>query len=388
MNWLRDNILKILIILGVTIVAIVVISLLINPSSKGDNVVSAPKYGELETKLQNAAIKYVNKHKSLLPTTTEKVTKIKLNTLQNNKYIGKLVAIEDSSVACDGYVEITKLNEEKKDYRYTPFISCGEHYITKAIGDYIIDTETKDGTFTRTSEEGLYKIGDEYVFRGENVKNYIMLDSHLYRIIKIDADNYVELISINRTSNSYVWDDRYNIERDRTEGINNFNKSRLHDSLVALYDNTSSSNGEVFFSETEKSYIVPYNYCTGKRSLNDTGIYSGAECKETTELKVGILSLYEYARASIDTNCKSVFEKSCANYNYFKTLGNKSNSNYNYMTMTGVLDNTYQYYRIRTDEVTATKTLNSSQLYPVIFINNKLIYASGTGTYEDPYIIR
>ena len=60
MNWLRDNILKILIILGITIVVIIIFALFMKP--KEDNVVKGSKYSELETKLQNAAIKYVNSH--------------------------------------------------------------------------------------------------------------------------------------------------------------------------------------------------------------------------------------------------------------------------------------------------------------------------------------
>lgn len=377
MNWLRDNILKILIILGVTIIAIVIVAFLMRP--KGDTVVSGTKYGELETKLQNAAIKYVKSHKKLLPATTDDVTKIKLETLQSNNYIGKLVAVDNSSTKCNGYVEIEKLSDEQNDYRYTPYISCGEYYETKTIGNYIIDKETNNGTFNRTSEDGLYKIGEEYVFRGENINNYIMLDQHLYRIIKIDKDNYVELISTTRTNTSYVWDNRYNVDRKREEGINTFLKSRLHDSLVSLYDDT-------FFTSTEKDYIVSHDYCIGRRSQSDGNIYSDTECRETTNLKVGLISLSEYARASIDPNCSNTFARSCANYNYFTTLGNKSS--YSYTTLTAVLDNTYQYYRIRYGEVETAKTSSSNLLHPVIYINNNTIYSSGSGTLADPYVVR
>jgi len=381
MNWLRDNILKILIILGVTVVAIVIIALFMKP--KGDSVVSGTKYGELETKLQNAAINYVKSHKKLLPTTVDDVTNIKLSTLQSNNYIGKLVAVDDSSTKCEGFVEISKIREDADDYRYTPYISCGKYYETKSIGDYIIDKETNEGTFERTSEEGLYKIGEDYVFKGENINNYIMLDDHLYRIIKVDQDKYVELISTEKTSDSYAWDDRYNIEKNREDGINTFLKSRLHDTLVAMYD---TEGEESFFTSKEKDYIVSHDYCIGKRSLNDGGIYSNAECKETTSLKVGLISLNEYARASIDTNCKSVFDRSCANYNYFTTLGKRSS--YSYVTLTGVLDNTYQYYRVRYGEVSTSKTSSTNSLHPVIYINNNTIYSSGTGTATDPYVVR
>ena len=386
MNWLRDNILKILIILGVMVVVIVLIVVFAKPS--GEVVVSGAQYGELETKLQNAAIKYARKNKSILPKTTDEIKKIKLETLEKNNYIGKLVAVEDNSVKCTGYVEVAKISEKENKYRYTPYVSCGKYYVTKTIGDYIIDAETKDGTFERTADAGLYKIGDEYVFRGENVANYIMLDNHLYRIIKIDSDKSLQLISTNRTEVSYIWDDRYNVEKNSNDGINNFLKSRLYDSLELIYTNTNTDKGEVFFSSKEKDYIVEHDFCIGKRNLSDGNIYSGVECVEKAPLKVGLISLNEYARASIDSNCKSVFDKSCSNYNYFNTLGTKDSYSYTYTTLTAVADNTYQYYRVRYGEVLDTRGSVGVQLYPVIYITNRTIYSSGDGTFTDPYIVR
>ena len=48
MNWLRDNIVKVLIILGVFVVVVVIVAIAFTP--KGDNTVKGTKYGELETK--------------------------------------------------------------------------------------------------------------------------------------------------------------------------------------------------------------------------------------------------------------------------------------------------------------------------------------------------
>lgn len=383
MNWIRDNILKILIILGIAVVVIVVFALLTKP--KGEVVIKGTKYGELETKLQNAAIKYVDKHKKLLPTTKDDITKIKLSTLISNNYIGKLVAIDNSSTKCDGYVEISKISEDKNDYRYTPYIKCGDYYVTKTIGDYIIDKETNNGTFERTTDAGLYKYGDEYIFRGENINNYIKLDDHLYRIIKLDSNKSLQLVSVDRTQYSYVWDDRYNIEKNRNLGINNFEKSRLHDSLISLYE-AKDEDHEEYFSSIEKDYIIEHEFCVGKRSIYDNNIYSGVECKETIPLKVGIISVNEYARASIDPNCVGIFDRSCANYNFFNNLG--EDRTYTFFTLTGILDNTYEIYRVRNEEVTNAKASSGSRLYPVIYINSKTIYSDGTGTYNDPYIVR
>ena len=382
MNWIRDNILKILIILGIAVVVIVVFALLTKP--KGEVVIKGTKYGELETKLQNAAIKYVDKHKKLLPTTKDDITKIKLSTLVSNNYIGKLVAIDNSSTKCDGYVEISKISEDKNDYRYTPYIKCGDYYVTKTIGDYIIDKETNNGTFERTTDAGLYKYGDEYIFRGENANNFIKLGDHRYRIVKIESDKTLKLISVSLTYSSYVWDDRYNIDKKNNYGINNFSKSRLYDSLITLYTNTDEKKGEVYFSSDEKEYIVEHEFCIGRRSLADGNMFSGVECKETIPLNVGLLTVDEVAKASIDPNCNSIYSEACYNYNYFFPDGRKKA----YTTLTPVADNSYQFYKIRFDGPINLSASVSSQLYPVVFINDRTIFSMGTGTSDDPYIVR
>ena len=382
MNWIRDNILKILIILGVAVVIIVIFALVTKP--KGDVVVKGTKYGELETKLQNAAIKYIGKHKKLLPTTKDDVTRVKLNTLISNNYIGKLVAVDNANTKCDGYVEISKISDDKEDYRYTPYIKCGEYYTTKTIGDYIIDKETNDGTFNRTTDAGLYQMGEKYIFKGESVNNFIKIGDHKYRIIGIESDKTLKLISTTLTNSSYVWDDRYNVDKKENYGINNFQKSRLYDSLLALYENTDINKGEIYFSSDEKEYIIEHDFCIGRRSIADGNIYSGVECTETIPLKVGLLTVDEVSKASIDPNCNSIYSEACFNYNYFYPAGRKKS----YTTITPVADNSYQFYKIRYDGALNLTASVSSQLYPVVYINSKTIFSSGTGTTDDPYIVR
>lgn len=46
----------------------------------------------------------------------------------------------------------------------------------------------------------------------------------LYRIIEITEDNELKLISTTKYQDSFVWDDRYNIEKDRNYGINDYAK--------------------------------------------------------------------------------------------------------------------------------------------------------------------
>lgn len=384
MNWIRDNILKIVLgLFAIIVIAVVIVACSMEGGSTKD---SSSGYITLENRLQNAAISYVQEHPNILPKTTETIKKIKLDTLISAGKISKIYAVDNDSVACKGYVEIEKINEESKEYRYTPYISCGKYYITKTISDYIISKETNNGEFNRTSDDGLYSYGDEYIFRGEYPNNFLILGERLYRIIKINSNNELQLISANSTYRGYKWDDRYNIEKKYNAGINNFAKSRLYESLKFLYDNNDEEKGEVFFTNLEKKYIVEHNFCVGKRDINDSNIDSGAECTETLPMKVGLVSLYDYSRASIDSNCKGIFDRSCTNYNYFYRL-NTEDDNY-FLTMTAVANNSSDIFVINYNAIETTHALAVSQLYPVIYINNRVIYKSGSGTFVDPYIVR
>ena len=384
MNWIRDNIVKIIIIL---IVAVLVIVFAVACSGDDDDEIgteSATGYIELENKLQNAAYKYVKKNQKLLPKTTEKSVKIKLDTLINNRYIKEIHAIENSSVVCSGYVEITKKFEDKSDYRYTPYIKCGKYYETKTIGEYIKSNEAivKDG-------DGLYLLsensdGSSYFYRGENPNNYIILDERPYRILEVDENNYLKLIAMKKTSRSYKWDDRYNssINKTNTYGINDYSLSRIKDTLELLYE-SESSDDEVYFTEKEKGYIVEKDFCVGKRSSSDTAINKISECKDTNSQKVGLITVSEYYRISTSTGCTEVGKLDCNNYNYLH--GYSSNK---FVTLTASADNTYSYYLIDNSAYEEYRCNRGYGLYPVIYINNNILYKSGSGTKADPYIVR
>jgi hypothetical protein len=98
-------------------------------------------------------------------------------------------AVDDNSTTCSGYVEITKTDSGKNDYRYTPFISCGKYYTTRTIADYIINTETKDGDFVILYQENLEMYMVKLNKNGEIVweKN---IDG-LYRYIPSDGNIYI-----------------------------------------------------------------------------------------------------------------------------------------------------------------------------------------------------
>lgn len=365
MGFIRENILKIFTMIIIFIVIIVVCIFAFG----GKNQKNSSSYSSMEQNLVIVVKKYLNDNAKLIPKNNGEITKVNLDILVNSEYINELHSIEDENVKCSGYIQVVNKNN---NYSYIPYIKCGNYYETKKISDYI-----KDNSPTVIDEDGLYKIANKYVFRGENPNNYLRMGERLYRIIEITEEDELKLISTEKTNNHIVWDDRYNVDRDRDEGINDFSKSRLKDSLEEIYNSVG------FFSEQEKAKIIEHNICIGKRYRNDVSIDGSSECSvEYPNQYVSLLQLNEYPRASIDQNCKTINDKACANYNYLENISSLTR------TITAVADNTYQVYYVSNGKTNVIKASGSFNIYPVIYIDKLSIYESGDGSIENPYIIK
>lgn len=378
MNWIRDNILKLIVFLFIAIVVIVVI---VACSKKGGTVTpgveSASGYNELEEKMQQAAINYTNRNTSLLPKTENKPVKVKLDTLVKNRYIKEVHAIEDSSVTCSGYVEIEKTIN--KTYKYVPYLKCGNHYQTKTLSQYIIDNEP-----LQTTDEGLYKDGNGYVFKGEFPRNHIVIDDVNYRILSITEEGYIKLIREKRTKKRYLWDNRYNKEINKYYGINtDFGKTRMEDNLYFLFKNEDEEQGEVFLTRRLKNRIVKYDYCIGKRKSTDNDIKSESECKETFSSYIGLINVSDYYKASTSSDCNYTNNLSCNNYNYLFGFDYDV-----FVTFNASDDNTYSYNVIDGGTIEQSRCNYGYYLYPVVYLNSNVTRSSGTGTPTDPYYVR
>lgn len=373
MEFIRENIIKIIIFIAVLVLGIFIFSFILSNRDIG----KASTYTNMETRLLNAAKKYANNNPKLLPKSENESNKINLDTLVNEKYIKDLTAIEDSNISCSGYVDLIYKN---KNVVYVPYIKCGKYYETKTIADYIASNQT-----IVTTGDGLYKLGTNYVFRGENPNNYLAVGDRLYRIIEINDKGEVKLISNKRIDEYLVWDDRYNTEKNDTVGINNYSKSRIKDSFNNMVEinSTDPKSDNYYFSSQEMEKIVPHDICVGKRPSTYGAISEANECQTVEkDQKVSLITVSDYARASLDPNCRTIFDRSCMNYNYFSRIGEV------FRTVTGVSDNTYQIFYVYDGAAETTRASSAFNPNIVIYIDNLSLYASGEGTFENPYIIR
>lgn len=345
-----------------TIVLILIIILVISLFKGGKG-----NYKDIETRMYQSAIKYYEKHEKDLPKTDGSTVSISIEKLVSSGNLSSLDKSLDQNVSCKGDVTVTNNNNH---YVYLPNLDCKKAYKTEKLVDKIVDTDVINEV-----GEGLYKIEDHYVYRGENVNNYLEFADKLWRIIKINEDGTIRIIASERLE-QISWDDRYNVDKQYNSGINNYSLSRIKDRLKELYDD------EEMFDEAERSVIVTQDLCVGHRSENSSVNDGSIECGNTfDDQQLGLLQIDEYIIPSLDDNCKKPSDRSCTNYNYLAGFER------GFWTITGDAETTHSVYAI--DDYASLKTAsNTSGLNLVINLTKNLVYSSGTGTLEDPYTFK
>lgn len=367
----RKKMVKYMIYIMVGFVVIILIVLLISLF-----VNKKYTYEEIENVLKEAAVEYFEVHKDKLPQEDGYVVEVDAANLSVEEMMKPLSEYTEEGVTCSGNVQVQKVGEE---YVYIPYLNCGESYTTIELYNQIIQNEP-----IVTTGYGLYNVNGNYVYRGENINNYIQLEKQLWRIVKITPSNNLVLILEELGDNIQPWDDRYNKQALYTAGLNSYNTSRIKEILEKMYSDTKEEEFSIpLLSNNDRAKIVPHDLCIGKRAANQQSKNGEVECKETIQnQKIGLLPLYDYMNASIDADCTTPESKSCQNYNYL--VKEKT-----WWTITGDTKSTYDVYQIReSGKIESNTTSNYANIRPVIYLNNKVMYKEGNGTSEKPYIIK
>lgn len=325
-------------------------------------------YQKIEDKMQKAAIQYLkDNHVDVSLPTENEIIKISVDDLIANKNIKNLDKyVKDKNVSCTGNVVVRKQDD---DYLYIPYLDCGEAYKTITLKDYIMEN-----VGTVDHGDGLYYLNNEYIYRGEYINNYVKFAGQNWRIIKIDADGNIKLLQ-ETTKVRNNWDNRYNVDSKSSVGINNYELSRVNKRLEEIYDE--------IFSDDDKKYIATKALCVGKRYIGDTTKDGVTECAEVLKnQKIGLIQINEYLMASLDENCNKIRDGACQNYNYLAKYKDE------WWTITPNASNTNGVYAIvggntNTDNASASKVIMAS-----IYLNSDVIYVSGDGTVDNPYIFK
>ena len=360
--------------MGFIVIGAIVLILVIYLLSLVFNGSRSYTYENVEDIMTKAAISYFEDYPDYLPTTEGGVVEVDVENLVATGKMKDLSSYLKDGSSCSASVQVELA---AGDYLYRPYLDCGSSYATVEFYKKIVQDSTPV-----SSGYGLYANNNSYIFRGEIVNNYVQFENSMWRIVKITPNHNVVLIS-DGIRVAQPWDDRYNETASYESGHNNYGSSRIKEYLDKVYKTPSEEDGEVILSDKEKTKLVSFNQCIGKRdALNETNNNS-IECGSVLQnQRLGLLTLSDYIYASVDPECRSASTKSCKNYNYLAistewwlaTADSSSNSNVYMVNRGGII-----YSQI---------AANYATVRPVIYLSDSTYYKSGSGTKEDPYVIK
>ena len=342
-------------------VILIILLVIITSCSKG----SGNNYEQIENNMVNAAKKYYSNRKDILPTNDGASVKVTISTLIDSELLKDIVDPKDKSNKCSGYVEVTKV---ENDYSYIPFLTCKGNYEPQYLSDKIKNEKTDE------LGNGVHVVGNEYIYKGDDVNNYVLFNDILWRIIKIDDSNNIKLVSYKYTQDMYSWDTKYNAESGYNSGnTTDYLLTNIRKSLNSYYDET--------FTKENKTKIVSKNICIGKYLVTDTFSVE-KECSVLKENeKISLLNASDYKNACLDTACVSLSNQECSNRNYL------ASGDINTWILNASSKNTYKALYLN-GYIGETNASNQKRINPVIYLSSKVITNKGDGTMDNPYVIK
>lgn len=189
------------------------------------------------------------------------------------------------------------------------------------------------------NDSGLYKEEDNYIYKGNDLSNYIMYDDKLWNIVSF-SDGNIKLIKSNYDTIEY-------------------------NSIEELYAKLNDKYSDFLNNDL----LVNNTWNIENIDLNDADII---KIDKTINSKIGLLSTSDYLNSlltdyKIEDNNIIINESS-------------------YLTREMVLS-TNNAYLNKNNSVYVDSTKDVEKIYPVIILSKDAIVTSGTGTKKDPYIL-
>lgn len=184
-------------------------------------------------------------------------------------------------------------------------------------------------------------------YRGLDAKNYLLFSGMLWRIVNVNNDGTIKIISQNNISNLSYAQESINFDNSNIkEWLNNYFYSKIHDKSYLKQDN---------------------NWCID--NINSISNVS-ENCNTYSKATVGLLSLYDY-KSSI-SNSNNTYLNSITEY----WLLNRK-------------DNRFSYIHLLSgdDTISTNESTNISGVRPVLVLKNDLYLLSGDGSINTPYRI-
>jgi len=278
-------------------------------------------------------------HVNELPDEGGQPFSLQLSSLTSEGYISSddIIDPRNKKKNLSGYVEI---KYESNQYTYT----YKENAQTKSLSKSIISKSKKSSILTL--QNGIYK--------GKDVNNYLKFDDMLWRIISVNADGTIKIVSDNKIAN---------LPFDTNGGFS-FENSSINNYL----------NNDFYSNLVNSSLVVSNKYCLGFQD----------ECNSNLVAKVSLLSASDFINASDNLKCISGGEEECMGSNYLATYSTINGPEY---TLTTINNKVFIISNGKLDgnNFNSTSLLN---VRPVITLGSNARVTAGDGSIDNPYEIR
>ena len=365
MSDMSKTLIKILlgILAGLAAILVIVLIVKVTVGTKGD-------YSYVEDVMKKAAVDYYEDNSKDLPADGQTVS-IEVGQLVADEYMKSLTKYFGEDTTCNGEVNVVNNND---NYAYLPNLDCPGKYTTKTLYNAILENNSD-----AVDSDGLYLNDDgDYIFKGEYVNNHLVFGENNYRILRINSDGTIRILITVPLKNyrRSVYDDRYNVQKEDSSGINDFAKSRIREELDKIYNDNDEFNSD------ERALIMKQDLCIGKRGEEDIAIESDIECSDVYEGQyLGLMSASEYNLPSLDSNCKNITDESCLNYNYMMSIDG------DFWSSTPVKENSYEVYRVSALPYPSRAASSANVLF-TINLSDMTQITGGNGSEEEPFIVK
>lgn len=276
--------------------------------------------------------------------------KIKLNgddeiiVYRNSKYkeLGVSSVVDDT----DGVIDIKKVKVDSSSVNTS---KVGTYEVTYTISDSLDNktVKTRKVIVTQTLNSIVLKDNNKsYTYKGVRDNNYLLLDNILFKIVGINKDGTVKIVS--------------------SEALGNVNYAGIDSWLNDYFYDKLSDSAKLLISPKSK-------WCNEK--VSNPKIYNN--CRKYSRKKaVGLLSIIDYNNAKSNGTTNLENEVAVWTSNATTTNGNYYVNSYFDMTAGGL----EEYRPTSEDEIFAVK--------PALNIVKNSIIISGDGTNSNPYILK
>ena len=311
-------------------------------------------------KIESSAKKYVNDNKEFFDSYFDNnltYFELPIEVLKDNEYI---------NIKKYGYIKITK----SEDYEYEYIETKGESLYKTILNNNIIVNSDSGLYINDLNNDDVYDL--KYVFKGNDLNNYIKIDSVMYRIIGI--------------TNSYTIKA---IREEYNTNINSFGVGEDINYLKEEEDLKTVENLEYLKNPKTNKYFIEGLHYVGyinPESISLIDVYkdekNNIEITKDTPIYLGYASLINVSDlliSSINNECMVNNINACDSYIKDLIEDGLVSSN---ATST---DNNYSIYKLKKDEIETTVDTKFEKHKEVVYIKGTLDKMVGNGSINDPY---